>query len=347
MKKTFQDDKFAHLHKERYIRSIRIANDEHDGYYIKGHVWAEMRKNMSYNLDIHFNSFIVPKEAQCECSVGRGPHAHCKHVVLVIYALYQFASKNILITDTTCTQHLQTFHHTKEHKGTPMKCESLPAVRNQRDPNYDPRPLKYRQQDGAKDRIRNILVNYQASHPDRTMPISQMFPPANTYALYKDHDYLPLTMEQYFLKEDKLSDITDEDIIIIEERTKSQQKSKNWFEERLMRLTSSSFGSICQSTERCDKEKKAENLSSMNKLNNVYVRHGQKYESVAIEKFKRQTGLHVSESGLHVSKNYPYLGASPDGLLGDGETVIEVKCPYTAKNNVLTVQLCHLLWMEL
>lgn len=43
--------------------------------------------------------------------------------------------------------------------------------------------------------------------------------------------------------------------------------------------------------------------------------------------------------GLFICLQYPFLAASPDGLIGE-ETVVEVKCPYTARSkqiNTITV----------
>lgn len=42
----------------------------------------------------------------------------------------------------------------------------------------------------------------------------------------------------------------------------------------------------------------------------------------------------VKETGLHISKTHPFIGASPDGLITckcHGKGVLEVKCPLTAK----------------
>ena len=45
----------------------------------------------------------------------------------------------------------------------------------------------------------------------------------------------------------------------------------------------------------------------------------------------------VEATGLHVNPKYPYLGASPDGLVmcaccGNG--LLEVKCPYSVRRPV-------------
>jgi len=43
----------------------------------------------------------------------------------------------------------------------------------------------------------------------------------------------------------------------------------------------------------------------------------------------------VLESGFVISHSHPYLGASPDGLVGD-DIVLEVKCPYVVRDKCIT-----------
>ncbi|KAJ8873443.1 hypothetical protein PR048_024260 [Dryococelus australis] len=53
-------------------------------------------------------------------------------------------------------------------------------------------------------------------------------------------------------------------------------------------------------------------------------------ESVAIAQFERDNrGIVVQISGLFVEEEYPFLGASLDGLIGDDQ-IIKVKCPSSA-----------------
>ena len=54
------------------------------------------------------------------------------------------------------------------------------------------------------------------------------------------------------------------------------------------------------------------------------------YENFALEKFQEHEGVLVRECGLSVSTECPMFAASPDGLIGD-DTVVEVKCPFTAQ----------------
>lgn len=44
---------------------------------------------------------------------------------------------------------------------------------------------------------------------------------------------------------------------------------------------------------------------------------------------KKKESLIVHRCGLFIDKIIPYLGSSPDGLIGD-DGIVEVKCPYSA-----------------
>ena len=61
-------------------------------------------------------------------------------------------------------QKLQTFHHARPHRGSPLKAESFKDImRKKRNPIYDPRPVKYRKLEGREDTFRNLCVNFQVS----------------------------------------------------------------------------------------------------------------------------------------------------------------------------------------
>ena len=52
---------------------------------------------------------------------------------------------------------------------------------------------------------------------------------------------------------------------------------------------------------------------------------------MAVEHFEKQSGKKVKPCGLFVSPAFPYLAATPDGVIND-EEIIEVKCPYKGRN---------------
>lgn len=47
------------------------------------------------------------------------------------------------------------------------------------------------------------------------------------------------------------------------------------------------------------------------------------------------TGVKIESCGFFISQSHPFLGASPDGLIGT-DTVVEVKCPYSRKNSLIS-----------
>jgi len=51
---------------------------------------------------------------------------------------------------------------------------------------------------------------------------------------------------------------------------------------------------------------------------------------VALEDLQA-TGMDVADCGLFIDEKYPFLGATPDGLLGE-DGLVEIKCPSAAQN---------------
>ena len=75
-----------------------------DDIVVRGEVWAEYTKRLSYTVDVCIDSHQVIKEAQCRCTAGEGPTGHCKHVATVLYAVQCVGCHKDLLTEQTCTQ---------------------------------------------------------------------------------------------------------------------------------------------------------------------------------------------------------------------------------------------------
>lgn len=67
--------------------------------------------------------------------------------------------------------------------------------------------------------------------------------------------------------------------------------------------------------------------------------HGKKFEDVARQAFCQHYRTQVRPCGMFISRDTPFLAASPDGLVGMDE-IIEIKCPYTGRND--QIRPCHL-----
>ena len=81
-------------------------------------------------------------------------------------------------------------------------------------------------------------------------------------------------------------------------------------------------------------DKLVDSILNPRPLSNAAVRHGQKYESVAVNLYEKSMGVKIRSCGLFVCKEHPFLAASPDGL-GEG-FIVEVKCPYTNRAHGIT-----------
>lgn len=87
-------------------------------------------------------------------------------------------------------------------------------------------------------------------------------------------------------------------------------------------------------TDRTNFENLAKSLTKISTFDSPAVSHGTKYESVAANQYYTITGRAVTQSGIVISRQYPYLGCSPDGLVGD-DGIVEITCPFTAKNSLV------------
>ena len=121
---------------------------------------------------------------------------------------------------------------------------------------------------------------------------------------------------------------------MIERNTKQQSDSKEWYENREWRITASNFGSICKATEKRDVQKMAEYMLNPPKLSCKSVVHGKTYEKVAKSKFEELIGLKIEPCGVFVNHEFPFLAATPDGLVGKTE-IVEIKCPFKGKDSAI------------
>lgn len=167
------------------------------------------------------------------------------------------------------------------------------------------------------------------------MPVSHLFPPANSLAIAHDHDYIMHTPEDTFLNAICVGEISDLQKSTLEIDTRGQNQNPLWKEERLKRLQSSEFGRICKATDRTDHFKLAKSLQTSKIILTPAVYHGQKFESVAVRQYEKDNKCKVQQCGIFVSKEFPFLGASPDGIINE-ETIVEVKCPYVIRNEKIT-----------
>ena len=132
-----------------------------------------------------------------------------------------------------------------------------------------------------------------------------------------------------------------EDILKIEKATRGQAENENWHVMRNRIVTASKFKLVCHST---NETKTAINLLTGRSFNPdyppVHIRFGQDFESTARDRFLKahkyhHRSCHIDLVGLYMHPDYPFLGASPDGILcckDCGKSLVEIKCLSSKRN---------------
>ena len=157
---------------------------------------------------------------------------------------------------------------------------------------------------------------------------------------------LPPSLVDLFSK-DSLDNVHDlikvspADVDYVEESTRMQSNSVEWYSMRCGRITSS----VVHDVTRTNQSNPAPSLIKRicnNKpsiINTEPIKWGRNKESVAKSSYlqcmsSRHEDFKLRESGLVLHPNMPYLGASPDGTISCSccnKGTLEIKCPYNAR----------------
>lgn len=133
-----------------------------------------------------------------------------------------------------------------------------------------------------------------------------------------------------------------------------EQRSTEWHQQRCGKITASRF-SDCLAFTKGSKNVPPKPLEARNKyarelafeitsgnpvhmVSSKSMAWGTEAEVLAREAYELETGAIVTESGFVLHPDYPYIGASPDGLIGkDGG--LEIKSPHDEAVHIRT-------WLE-
>jgi putative phage-type endonuclease len=117
-----------------------------------------------------------------------------------------------------------------------------------------------------------------------------------------------------------------------------KQRSEEWFKSRVGKITGSNIGAILG----CDPFRKPKDvMRSMVRsyhgaesefTGNVATEYGTNFEKFAVCDFEMETGEDVQDVGFIIHPDHDWLGASPDGLVGN-DHVIEIKCPFSKRDS--------------
>ena len=136
--------------------------------------------------------------------------------------------------------------------------------------------------------------------------------------------------------------VTKEQASKLCEDTEKQSKSKVWFRHRAGRVTASRFKAAAHTNPDNPSQSLIKEICypTSHKVYSEAITWGQKNEEVARAMYhsfmkEKHSNFLLTSSGLVVHPDYPYLGASPDGIVKcsccTGTGVLEIKCPFRCK----------------
>jgi len=128
--------------------------------------------------------------------------------------------------------------------------------------------------------------------------------------------------------------LTMDEAHVLEQTTRQQSKSAKWRKSRVGRVTASRFGDVLL-RKSPPSESFVDSFFDTSKYSTIPapINHGLQNEIKAQNAYSSITGFVVHTCGLVVNPSFPWLGASPDGLVKDPLLecfgLLEIKCPFT------------------
>ena len=137
--------------------------------------------------------------------------------------------------------------------------------------------------------------------------------------------------------------VTEQMAVAVETETRAQSKSNLWFTYRAGRVTASRMKSVCHTDPAYPSQALIKGIvyPEVHRFTSTATTWGFKHEKHARDYYcKLMVGSHsafeVNEAGLSLSTKWPFLGASPDGVVNChccGKGVLEIKCPFCHRND--------------
>ncbi|KAK5648353.1 hypothetical protein RI129_003245 [Pyrocoelia pectoralis] len=287
---------------------------------LKGKVKASMR-NRTYEVEMSVDMEDGIVDANCKCPRGQ---VICHHMA----ALCIHAHHNISSTDQACAWNVPGTSKGAEENVLCLKDLYPPK----RDYVAVGRPLSSEEIANFRNETQNLALGICWLLNTEVEKAYLKLIPLIEEIIFSPEFISCQSKSAYFIEKCKISEKAIADIQVA---TIGQSKNENWLVLRKYRITASKFGMVLSACKRNRYPPSLyKNLMEGYDINSVKaVQWGREHEAEAIEVFKTATGLEVMESGLWLD-TCGFLGASPDGLVGD-DALLEVKCPYKLRNGNL------------
>ena len=183
------------------------------------------------------------------------------------------------------------------------------------------------------------VLSVVPAHSEQFVPTSanENFPQPLTSL--KNVKYMGMNYHDLLKECDSVSlNITEKMVECVETATRDQSKSKLWYKFRAGRITASRMKTVCHT----DSAKPSQSLikgicypeafSFTRKATSWGCSHESEAREIYLKTSKSQHGdFSVAECGLFNNTEWPFVGASPDGIINctcHGRGVLEIKCSF-------------------
>ena len=141
--------------------------------------------------------------------------------------------------------------------------------------------------------------------------------------------------------------LTEAQCIEVERATRAQSGSRIWFTQRAARVTASRMYDVCHTSLSAPAHSLVRSICYPAVFSSAATDWGTRQEGPARIRYMNamvdeHEELSVSTSGFVINKDWPFIGASPDGVVSCkccGTGVLEIKCPYKLRSESLEVAL--------
>lgn len=131
----------------------------------------------------------------------------------------------------------------------------------------------------------------------------------------------------------------------VEKVTRMQAESNKWFYFRTGRITASKFRSVCHANIALPPQSLIKQICHPlnSRFSTVATNWGCEHEKIALDLYlsvmkEEHKNFTIKDSGLFISLQDPFLGASPDSIVACdccGKGCVEIKCPFCNKDQFI------------
>ena len=281
-------------------------------------------RTKAYNVTMIINE-EMEEIVSCQCEDCAASAGGCKHAVAFLLWAHR-RSEEPASTSVECYWRKPTLSRV----GTSLKYITVQQLCKKRTPHHDSNTALLSEflHVAKKRKIKNCeLVKYQNDfkHSDVRQYSLHHFLIVQNEEIKRDIKKM-LGLMRVMLDENSLA--------LIEKSTREQSKSSVWYELRYGRITASKAYEVsrCKTVD----GSLVAAIMGAKTPDTVAMKRGRILESSVRKAVENKLNKKIKSCGLFVSREYPMIAASPDGMLKDA--LVEIKCPTSDKTKVTYVK---------